>query len=145
MRFLWYVEQVAARKVEESDTTFKLFGLLGWFRQLLTGWWHWKRVVRFCHILFIVTIPLWELRDPLASSLLVPGQILVWHPRCFLECVPFLISLCEYLFLDWFWGETPCRSELESSWWLNSCSVLSHVSYSRAYLLRSPFAWSPPL
>ena len=49
-----FVEQVAAWEVGESDTTFLLFGLLGWFRQLLTRWWHWKRVVHFCLIYFLV-------------------------------------------------------------------------------------------
>ena len=70
-----YMEQVAVRKVGESDT-FKLFGLLWWFRQLL----HVDDVGErgpFLSLLFIVSIPLWELRDPLVSSLHGPGQILV--------------------------------------------------------------------
>ena len=55
-----FVEQVAAWEVGESDTTFLLFGLLGWFRQLLTRWWHWKRVVRFCHIFIYGKNPLFQ-------------------------------------------------------------------------------------
>ena len=40
--------------------TFKLFGLLWWSRWLLTRWWYWERVVRFCHYFSI--FPFWNFK-----------------------------------------------------------------------------------
>ena len=71
-----FMEQVAVRKVGESDTSgFKLFGLLWW----LVSYIHEDDVGEsgpFLSLLFIVAIPSWEIRDPLISSLHGPGQIL---------------------------------------------------------------------
>ena len=96
-----FVEQVAAWEVGESDTTFLLFGLLGWFRQLITRWWHWKRVVRFCHIYSLLLSP----RGNYVTLSLVLLSFLVrsWFDTQDATLNVYLsIAVCENLFLDRF-------------------------------------------
>ena len=75
--------------------------------------WFWERVVRFCHFIHCY-YPFVGITWPSQNSLLRHGQILVWQPRCYLECVVFSISLCEYLSRPVLRRE-PSRSGLESS------------------------------
>ena len=103
----------------------------------------WERVVRFCHFLFIVAIPSWEIRDLLISSLHGPGQILAWQPRCFLEWLHFVILTLSENISRPVWVGTPCRSELDHL----SGETLAEdsVSYSLACLSGSTVRLVSPL
>ena len=90
-----------------------------------------EEIGQFLSLRFIATIPLWEWRDLLVSSLFEPGQILVWKPTYYLVC----LNGSQFV-----WTFQTCFNEDTISEWTRVISVVKFLSL--ACLSGSLLAWS---